>query len=442
MSNWSEGIFKSYDIRGIYPTELNEEVASLIGQVIAGFSSGGKIVIGRDMRLSSPALHQALLKGLMAGGAKVDDIGEVPIDAVYFAVGKFNYDAGVMITASHNPTEYNGFKIIKKGMEWVRGGELKDLIGKLDSSARKSQGEVKELDIWEDYIKHLLSFVNHEKLKDLKVVVDAGNGMAGKTIPKLFASLPFKLTPLFFDLDGSFPNRPSNPLAPNASKVVSEKIIEVGADLGIMFDGDTDRVFFLDETGKFVSADTTLLVLAKEFLSREPGATIAYNLICSRAVPEFITKWGGKPLRTAVGFVNVMTALKANDGIMGGELSAHYSFRDNFYSDSGFIAALLVLEYLSITGKKLSQLVADYSPYVKLPEINLTVNDKQAAIDKVKNYFKDAKIDELDGVTVEYEDWWVNVRPSNTEPLLRVTLEANNEKILEEKKQEVLSLLK
>ncbi len=440
MASWSESIFKSYDVRGIYPSELNEEAVKLIGRVVADFVPGGKVVVGRDMRLSSPALHKALLEGLVMAGAIVHDIGEVPIDAVYFSVGKFNYDAGVMITASHNPPEYNGLKIIKKGMQWVRGKDLAELVNKVGESSASKIGEVNEKDIWSDFINHLLSFVKTSELKPLKVVVDAGNGMAGKVIPKLFENLPFALTPMFFELDGAFPNRQSNPLLPGASEMIAKKIVEVGADIGIMFDGDTDRVFFLDENGKFVSADVTLLLLAKEFLKREPGAAIAYNLICSKAVPEFINKWGGNPLRTAVGYVNVTAALREKGGIMGGELSAHYSFRDNYFSDSGFIAALMVLEFLSTEGKKLSQLVADYSPYIKLPEINLLVENKLEAINRVKRHFVGSKIDELDGVTVEYDDWWVNVRPSNTEPLLRVTLEANNPKILEEKKAEVLSL--
>ncbi len=438
----NEAIFKSYDVRGIYLQELNEEISEIIGVAIAKLSNGGKVVVGRDMRLSSPQLSKALIKGLIESGTQVDDIGQVSIDAVYFAVGKFGYDAGIMVTASHNPPEYNGFKIIKKGVEWIRGRDLKELLLGLPQATKIADGLKREFDIWPSYLEHLQSFIKIEELKPLKIVIDAGNGMAGKVIPKLFVNLPFKLIPLFFELDGSFPNRQSNPLLPGASDKCAAKMKEVEADVGVMFDGDADRIFFLDETGKFIPADVTLLLLAREVLVREPGAAIAYNLICSRAVPEFITKWGGKPLRTAVGYVNVSKVLKEYQGLMGGELSAHYSFRDNYYADSGFIALLLVLELLSKTSKPLSELVKEYSPYYKLPEINLQVNNQQELINRVKNYYTDAKQDDLDGITIQYDDWWVNVRPSNTEPLLRVTLEAKSNKILEQRKEEILTLLK
>ncbi|HBV33076.1 TPA: phosphomannomutase/phosphoglucomutase [Patescibacteria group bacterium] len=439
--NWSPDIFKSYDVRGVYPSQLNDGAAEAIGLAVASLSGDKKIVIGRDMRLSSPALHQALLKGLIAGGAVVSDIGLVPIDAVYFTTNKFSYDWGIMITASHNPVEYNGFKIIGRGGKWLRGAELKDLVLQNFKPA-PTPGHVANLDIWPEYIEHLLSFVDIKKLKPLKVVVDAGNGMAGAVIPKLFAKLPFKLSPLYFELDGRAPHRPFNPLMPGAAAAASRQLRQTGADVGVMFDGDADRVFFLDEKGKFVSADVTLLLLAREFLNREPGAAIAYNLICSKAVPEFITKWGGRPLRSAVGYVNVAKQLAENNGVMGGELSAHYSFRDNFNTDSGFIALLVVLELLSRLNNPLSQLVKEYSPYFKLPEINLSVANKQEMINRVKKNYGDAAIDELDGITITYPDWWVNVRPSNTEPLLRVTIEANTEKLLQQKQTEVLNVIK
>ncbi|MFH1111826.1 MAG: phosphomannomutase/phosphoglucomutase [Patescibacteria group bacterium] len=438
--SWSEEIFKSYDVRGIYPQDINEEVVGLIGKTVAGLTRAGRVVVGRDMRLSSPALLQALLKGLLAGGAKVDDIGLVPIDAVYFAVGKFDYDAGIMITASHNPPEYNGMKIVKRGPTWIRGGELKKLI--IQKQPTKPGGQMKEFDIWPHYLEHVLSFVNQGALKPLKVVIDAGNGIAGMVVPKLFKELPFQITPLFFELDGSAPNRPLNPLLPGAVDKAASKVRAIGADVGIMFDGDTDRIFFLDEQGKFVPADVTLLLLAREFLLKEPGAAIAYNLICSRAVPEFIKKWGGKPLRTPVGYVNVSKVLKENQGVMGGELSAHYSFRDNYYTDSGFIAALMVLEYLSQQKKPLSELVREFSPYAKSPEINLKIKDKVKVLERVKEEYTDAATDELDGVTVSYEDWWANIRPSNTEPLLRVTIEANTSELMEQKRSEILELIK
>ncbi len=437
---YADSIFKAYDVRGVYPTELNEEAARDIGLAIAALVSSGRVVVGRDMRLSSDAIHNALISGLRDGGSSVDDMDMVSIDAMYFAVGKYAYDAGVMVTASHNPPEYNGFKVMRKNTQWVRGFELKKLISSATPAA--SAGTLSEFDVWPTYLTHVKSFVHLPVLKPLKVVVDAGNGMAGKVIPLLFDGLPFQLTPLSFELDGSFPNRPSNPLATGASVLAAQTVRRVGADAGIMFDGDTDRVFFLDELGRFVPADVTLLLLARELIRREPGAAVAYNLICSKAVPELVTQWGGRPIRTAVGYVNVSQAILHQGAIMGGELSAHYSFRDNYATDSGFIAALLVLELLSREGKPLSQLVQEYAPYAKAPEVNLEVADKVAVIAAVKAKYADANIDELDGVTVQYPDWWVNVRPSNTEPLLRVTVEASDEGQLQAKQAEVLKFIK
>lgn len=438
--SYADSIFKAYDVRGLYPSELNEEAAYDIGRAVAALVGGRRVVVGRDMRVSSPSLHQALIDGLRQGGSAVDDIDLVPIDGVYFAVGKLGYDAGIMVTASHNPPEYNGFKIMRQHTQWVRGVELKQLLHA--APAQASPGTFSERDIWPDYLAHVRSFTNVAALKPLKVVVDAGNGMAGKVIPLLFQGLPFQLTPLFFELDGTFPNRPSNPAAPGAAEAASAKVRTAGADVGIMFDGDTDRVFFLDETGRFVPADVTLLLLAKEFLRREPGAAIGYNLICSRAVPEFITRWGGRPIRTAVGYVNVSQAILKQGAIMGGELSAHFSFRDNYGTDSGMVAALLVLELLSREGKPLSSLVHEYAPYAKAPEENLRVADATSVLAAVKERYHDARLDELDGVTVQYPDWWVNVRPSNTEPLLRITAEANTPELLKAKQAEVISLIK
>lgn len=443
--NYNHKIFKAYDIRGIYPDELNESAAVDIGLAIASMvGAGRRAAVGRDMRLSSPSLHQALIDGLCGGGLTVDDLDLVPIDAVYFAVGAHNYDVGIMVTASHNPPQYNGFKIMRHGTKWVRGSELKEYL-KHSPTKPVNTGRLNLFDIWPTYKDHIHSFINKSVLKPLKVVVDAGNGLAGRAVPLLFNDLPFHIKPLFFELDGTFPNRPSNPLAPGAYQACAAQVTAQQADVGIMFDGDTDRIFFLDETGQFVPADVTLLLLAKEILRRRPGAGIAYNLICSRAVPEFITKWGGYPIRTAVGYVNVSQALLHQGAVMGGELSAHYSFKDNFSADSGMIAALLVLELLSRESRPLSELVHELSPYAKSPEINLEINgrdnDKDKILQKIKQRFADASIDELDGVTIQYEDWWCNIRPSNTEPLLRVTIEANTTELLSKKKQEVLTVI-
>jgi len=437
-------IFKSYDIRGIYPQELNEEAAYTIGRAYARRVKVNEIIVGSDMRLSGPALKAALIRGITDEGVSVVDIGLVPVDAVYFAVRKQNYPAGVMITASHNPKDYNGFKLPLPGIGWVRGEELRDDVVNLPPLAEKIKGDIKEFDILPDYIKHVLSFCDVKQVKPFKVVVDAGNGMAGKVVPLLQPHLPIDIIPLNFALDGNFPAHPSNPLLPESQVQIREKILETTADCGVIFDGDTDRLFFVDETGEFVPADLTLLILAKEFLRREPGAGIVYNAICSRIVSETIKKWGGRPLRAKVGFVNVMKTMADEKGIMGGELSAHYSFRDNGYADSGFIAWLILLQLLSEDGRKLSQIVREFNVYNKSPEINIEMSaaTRAAAIERLKEKYNNGRQDEFDGLTVTFPDWWFNVRESNTEPLLRVTIETPNAQMTEAKKEEILKIIK
>ncbi len=436
-----EKIFKAYDIRGVYPEQLNEETAYLIGRAFARKSKVKEIVIGRDMRNASPVITTATIKGITDEGINVVDIGLVAIDTVYAAVGIFGYEAGMMITASHNPPEYIGYKMVLKNMKWVRGVELKDDVLNLPELEKKIKGVVKEKDLMPKYIKHILSFVDLKKIKPFKVVVDAGNGMAGKIIPLLAPHLPIEIIPLNFELDGNFPAHPSNPLLPESQKQITEAVVKEQADFGVIFDGDTDRLFFVDELGRFVRADITLLLLAKMFLEREPGASIVYNAICSKIVPEMVKKWGGVPVRSEVGFVNISNNLRKTNGIVGGELAAHYSFRDNAYSDSGFIALLILLELLSTDDRKLSEIIEPFYKYAKHPENNIEVDDIDSKLEKIKQFFSDGKQDYLDGVTVEYQDWWFNVRPSNTEPLLRITVEADNEELLKEKMEEVLQVI-
>jgi phosphomannomutase len=287
-----------------------------------------------------------------------------------------------------------------------------------------------------------MSFADVKKIKPFKVVVDAGNGLAGKVMPLLFKHLPCELIPLNFELDGNFPAHPSNPLLPESRVQICKKVVEQKADFGIIMDGDTDRLFFITEKGEFIRADTTLIVLAKYFLERHPGAGITYNAICSKAVPQRVKEWGGKPLRSAVGFVNVAKAMREGNGIMGGEVSAHYSFRDNYYADSGFIAFVILLMLISEHNKKLSKIIDGLNPYSRADETNIEVKDIPAVIAAVKEKYKDAKQDELDGLTVEYKDWWVNVRPSNTEPLLRITVEGDTEAIMKKRHAEVVKFIK
>lgn len=435
-------IFKSYDIRGVYPRELNEETTYLIGRTFARRAGAKEIIVGTDMRLSGPELKKALIEGLTDEGANVIDIGLVSIDAVYAAVGIFGYEAGMMITASHNPAEYNGFKMVLKNMVWVRGEELYQEVINLPPLEKKIKGQLRSLEIIPKYIDHVMSFIDPEKLKPYKVVVDAGNGMAGKIMPLLGKKLPIKIIPLNFRLDGHFPAHPSNPLMPESQKQITGTVVKEKADFGVIFDGDTDRLFFVDEKGNFVPADITLLILAKLFLEREPGAGIVYNLICSKIVPEKIREWGGRPLRTKTGYVNICQKMREEKGIMGGELSAHYSFRDNAYADSGFIAFLILLELLSENEKPLSVIISPFYKYVKSPEFNLEVEESRKIIEKIKEEYKEGKQDELDGITVEYDDFWFNVRPSNTEPLLRITVEGNTPEILNKERDKLIKFIK
>ena len=444
MQKINPKIFKSYDIRGIYPDDLNEQTAYIAGQAYAQFTKVKKVVVGRDMRIGSPEIAKKFIEGVTSQGVNIDDIGIVPIDAVYFATGHYKYDGGAMVTASHNPKEYNGLKMIvlDNGISMVRGKELYEFLKDKEFTVAKQPGKIQKKDITNEYIDHVLSFTDVNVIKPFKIVVDAGNGLAGKIMPLLFKKLPCQLIPLNFELDGNFPAHPSNPLLPESQIQIKKTVIQERADFGVIMDGDTDRLFFVTEKGDFIPADITLLILAKHFLKKEPGAGIAYNAVCSKAVPLKVKEWGGKPIRTKVGFVNVAQGIKDQKGVMGGEVSAHYSFRDNYYADSGFIAFVILLVLISEQDKKLSEIVAPLKPYSKADEVNIEVNNIPEVIKKVKKQYKDGKQDELDGITIEYQDWWVNVRPSNTEPLLRITIEGDTKEIMEQKQEEVINFIK
>ncbi len=432
----NKSIFKSYDVRGIYPGELNEEAAFAIGQAFVKHTGAKNVVVGFDARLSSPALFEFLTKGLAATGAKVTSIGQTPTEGLYFAVGNYDFDAGIMITASHNPKEYNGFKMIKKqgnDLTIVRG---LDLLPFIESNPIVIANEVKQSqkDIIKDYAKYIFNLFDVTAIKKCKVVIDASNGVMGNVLSKI--ALPVEVVPLNFEPDGNFPNHAPNPLEPGSSDQIKEAIKKQGADFGFMFDADADRIFLVNEMGQMVPADTVLILLAKYFLKKNPGAGIAYNAICSKAVPEFVKKWGGVPVRTQVGAVNVRDGLLKNNGVMGGEVSAHYCFRDYFYMDSGLMALLAMLLIISEDGRKVSEIIKEISPYFKT-DANFQVTDKEGMLQKIKEKYADGKQDFLDGVTVEYKDWWFNVRPSNTEPLLRLTIEADTQNVLSQKKEEL-----
>ena len=440
----NSSIFKSYDIRGIYPQEINKKTAFKIGRAFIDYIKGRTVVVGRDMRISSPELFEGLAEGIRESGADLYNLGEVPTEVLYFVMGRNDYEGGIMITASHNPKEYNGFKMMKRspeGFSMVRGKNLLEIIKKDSFVSSEKRGELKKLNVISEYLEYLFSKISLKGIKPLRVVFDAGNGMAGKILPLIQSKLPIRPINLNFELDGNFPAHPSNPLAEGSLQQISQKIKEEKADLGFIFDGDADRIFLIDEQGKMVPADITLLFLAKYILKENPGTAIAYNTICSKAVPEFVKKWGGKPLRTKVGFVNIREELLKNEGLLGGEASGHYCFKENFYGDSSFLTLLILLNIFSNSNRKVSEMTKEFLLYAKSPEINFEVDDKEKILEKIKEEYSDGKQDYLDGITVEYSDWWFNLRPSQTEPLLRLTIEANTEELLEKKKRELIEFI-
>ncbi len=446
MTKVDEKIFKAYDIRGTYPDQLNEEVAYKVGRALVEYLKPKNVAVGRDMRLSSPKLHEALTRGIIEGGCDVIDIGLVSTDCLYFAVGKFGYDAGVMITASHNPPEYNGFKMCREEAVPLSGeagiDQIKALILKNDFPAPQKLGTAKKRDIDSAYVQHLLSFVDKDKIKPFKIVIDAGNGMAGKIIPKLFSHLRCEVIPMFFELDGSFPHHLASPIEPENIAPLRERVLAEKGDLGAAFDGDADRMFLVDEKAVPLGGDMVTALVAKNLLKKEKGTTILYNLICSKAVPQIIESSGGKAVRTRVGHALIKPLMKKYNAIFGGEHSGHFYFKNNWFADSGLIALLVCLELISEENKPLSALVKSIDPYFRSGEINSRVDDIPKKLKEIEDHYSSGKIDHLDGVTVDFGDWWFNVRPSNTEPLLRLNIEANTKEKLEEKKEELLRLIR
>ncbi|HJR45712.1 MAG TPA: phosphomannomutase/phosphoglucomutase [Actinomycetota bacterium] len=436
-------IFKAYDIRGIYPDQLDEEVAERIGHAFVTFTGADRVVMGRDMRTSSPQLSEAFARGAGGAGAIVVDVGEVSTDALYFASGVLELP-GAMFTASHNPPEYNGLKICREKAAPIGAdsglAEIKELAAK--APVGDAEAKVESEDILPRYAEHCRSLVDPKVLKPLKVSIDAGNGMAGKTVPPVFEPLPFEVVPLYFDLDGTFPNHLANPIEPENLADLQTKVTDEGCDVGIAFDGDADRMFLVDEKGRPIQGSTTTAMVAERLLRKFPGESIIYNLICSWTVPEVIRENGGNPIRTRVGHSYIKEVMAETGAIFGGEHSGHYYFRDNFRADSGMIAALLVLEAMSESGKPLSEMLDPYDRYWASGEINSTVVDQQASIERLGSAYRDGRADRTDGLTVEYEDWWFNCRASNTEPLLRLNLEAKTKELMTEKRDEVLGIIR
>ena len=444
MSQVIANIFKAYDVRGVYPDELTPELAYRIGRAFVVYLQPRHVVVGRDMRVSSPALASAIIDGLLDQGADVTDVGLISTDGLYFAVGKFGFDGGIMVTASHNPPEYNGFKLCRseaQALSMDQGiGEIRDLVLANRFPEPERRGSLHQRDVLADFAAHVLSLIDRTAIRPMKIAVDAGNGMGGRIAPAVLGQLPVEIIPLYFELDGRFPNHIPNPLEPENIRDLQRAIVEHDADLGIAFDGDADRMFILDEQGRFVGGDIITALVAKTLLRKHPGAKIVYNLICSRAVRETIEREGGVPIRSRVGHSFIKALMREHDAIFGGEHSGHFYFRDNWYADSGIIAALTVLELLSSEGVSVSQAVKPIDRYFRSGEINIEAREMPAVLRALEQHFADGEIDHLDGLTVNYPDWWFNARPSNTQPLLRINVEATTPELLREKTDEVLAV--
>lgn len=438
-------IFKAYDVRGVYPDQFDEDAAYRIGRAFARWCGDARVLLGRDCRPSSPALAQAFATGVNEEGVDVVDLGLATTDMLYFASGRLE-TAGAMFTASHNPPQYNGLKLCRAGAAPVgsdSGLEEVRVLAEADPGPpRPRRGGREERSLLEDYLQHVLSFADVERMAPLVVVADAANGMAGLVVPPLFERLPCRLVPLYMELDGTFPNHPADPIQPENQADVKRAVLEHRADLGLAFDGDADRVFFVDERGEGVSGSLVTALVAIGMLEKYPGATVLHNAICSWVVPEVIKEHGGVPVRTRVGHSFIKKVMAETGAVFGGEHSGHYYFRDHYRADSGLVAAMVVMDRMSKAGKPLSELLAPLRRYHASGEINSEVSDQWGTIERIAAAYSEGRQDRLDGLTVEFEDWWFNVRPSNTEPLLRLNVEARTPELLEEKTAEVLALIR
>jgi phosphomannomutase len=449
--NLNPDIFKAYDVRGVYPGEINEEAARAIGAAFVDYLKTKRIAVSRDMRLSSPSLAEAFIDGAVSQGCDVVDYGMMATDMLYFAVARDAHDGGVQITASHNPKQYNGMKMVRKDA-WPLSGdeglaEIRQMIAddKIPpASARR--GAVTTKNVLDAYVEHVMSFIDVSVIKPFNVVLDAGSGMGGLVAPRLFERLPCRTTRLCFTIDGSFPKHEANPLIEENRQDIVERVLAEKADIGIAWDGDADRCFFIDGTGEFVSGDFVTALLAEAFLLKHPGSTVIYDLRASYAVKDAVARLGGASLMNRVGHAFFKRRMRETNGIFGGEVTGHYYFRDNFYADNGFIPALLMLELMSKKNQSLHELL---KPLAQKYFISGEVNTKLSSMSEVPPKlvaigakYADGQQYELDGLSVEYPDWHFNVRPSNTEPLLRLNLEATTAEKMAEKRDEVLALIR
>ncbi|GGO18511.1 phosphomannomutase/phosphoglucomutase [Microbispora rosea subsp. aerata] len=444
-------IFKAYDVRGVVPDELDEGIAQAVGAAFVELTGATSVVMAHDMRPSSGPLAAAFARGATSRGADVVNAGLGSTDMLYYASGSLNLP-GVMFTASHNPAKYNGMKMCRAGA--VPVGTDTGLLQIRDRAAElletglggtPGKGTVTERNVLEGYAAHLKTLVDLSGIRPLKVVVDAGNGMGGYTVPEVFKGLPIELTPLYFELDGSFPNHEANPIEPENLRDLQKAVVSQGADIGIAFDGDADRCWVIDERGESVSPSTITALVAVRELAKNPGATIIHNLITSKGVPEIVAEHGGTPVRTRVGHSFIKAEMARTGAVFGGEHSAHYYFRDFWFADSGMLAALHVLAALGEQDRPLSEVLAQYSRYAASGEINSRVADQAAALARVRETFagrEGVTFDELDGLTVSGPDWWFNLRPSNTEPLLRLNAEAADAEKVAAVRDEVLAVVR
>jgi len=447
----NESVFKAYDVRGLYPAEINEDLFYQLGRAFIAYLGPGKYAVCRDMRVSSPSLSKAFIDGALKQGGNLIDYGLIGTDQMYFAVAADKLDGGAMITASHNPGKYNGCKMVRKEAFPLSGEagikEMKEMIlaGSIPA-APASPGRVETRDIMDRYVEHVLSFVDEQSIKPFNVVLDAGSGVAGIVAPRLFDRLPCKTTRLCFEVDGTFPNHEANPLIEENRQDITAEVIKQRADVGIAWDGDADRCFFLDGTGEFIAGDFITALLAEAFLRKQPGQTVIYDVRASYAVKDTVAKYQGKALMNRVGHAFIKARMREENAVFGGEVTGHYYFRDNFYADNGFIPALMILDLMSHRGQSLRDLLKPLrEKYFISGEINTKVSSMDVAakkIEELKKRYADGHPYDLDGVSAEYPDWHFNVRMSNTEPLVRLNLEGLTPEIMEKRRDEVLSILR
>lgn len=444
-------IFKAYDVRGLYPEEVNEDAARLIGRGFVAYLKATRIGVSRDMRLSSPSVAAAFIEGARAQGADVVDYGMMGTDMLYFAVAKDDLDGGAQITASHNPKQYNGIKLVRREAFPLSGdagiSDIRDMIASNSLPAPAARpGAISSREIVTEYVAHVMSFIDPSIIKPFNVVLDAGNGIAGMIAPRLFEQLPCKVTTLCFEVDGTFPNHEANPLIEENRRDIVERVVREHADIGIAWDGDADRCFFIDGAGEFIAGDFVTALLAEAFLIRHPGAKIVYDVRASYAVKDTAARYGSDALMNRVGHAFFKRRMREENAIFGGEVTGHYYFRDNFYADNGFIPALLILELMSRKQQTLRELVDPLrQKYFISGEINTRVSDLRKAQEKIDALawkYQSGRVYSMDGVSAEFPDWHFNVRGSNTEPMLRLNLEADSQRLMEQKRDEVLEFIR